>query len=548
MSAVDRLKLVLLGLLLWLPGLATPVLVQGLEAGELVAVVLLTLFVLALPLCMLSNWRHYFLLWLPLVPLIPVYVYLCGYYRSVPGDVLVSAALHTDWRDSLTMVASFGWKMLWVPAVTVGYLGLSWSLGAAARWRWRKPTLALVLLYAMVGLLSRQDLAQHVKLPPLFDAQTANLVFPLNAFLSVQRSLERDRREKLGASVQGRSLDTEPLLVVLVIGESVRRDHLSLNGYARPTTPWMDRHRQELISFRNVASTAQWTAAAVPHIVTREIGGGRASLIQTFKEAGFKTAWLSNQEVTDLSRAADVFDHSTDSQDFHFRKDTSLLLPFQSFARQSGPRQLIVLHMMGSHFPYEERYTSEARVFRPTLSDAGVPGHPEAKHKLEAINSYDNTVVALDQFMARLIGSLRAERRPVLMLYTSDHGESLFDDKDQLFMHARPTPSCHDLEVPLLVWANDDYRRHRAPQLAAMQANLDRGISHRDVFPTVLDLAGIAWSGQSAADSFASPAFVEKQRSLTDLYGRPVKTYDELCRADAELRPSSRPTLPAPRH
>ncbi len=548
MRVVDRLKFVLLGLLLWLPGLATPALVQGLEAGELLAIVLLTLFVLVLPLCVIRGLRCYFLLWAPVVPLIPVYVFLCAYYRRVQGDVLISAALHTDWRDSLTMVAAFGWKLLWVPVVTLAYLGLSWSLGASARWPWRKPTLALVLLYAMVGMLGRQDLAQHVKLPPLFDAQTANLVFPVNVLLSAQRSLARDGQQRLAASVQGRSQDQQALLVVLVIGESVRRDHLSLNGYARPTTPWMDRHRDELISFRDVASTAQWTAAAVPRIVTRQVAGGHASLIQTFKEAGFKTAWLSNQEVTDLSRAADVLVHSTDSQDFHFRKDTSLLPPFQSFVRQGGTRQLAVLHMMGSHFPYEERYTTDARVFRPTLSDSGVPGHPAARHKQAAINSYDNTVVALDQFMARLIGSLRAEQRPVLMLYTSDHGESLFDDQDQLFMHARPTPSCQDLEVPLLVWANEAYRRDGARQMAALQANRDRKISHRDVFPAVLDLAGIAWSGQAEADSFASPAFVEKPRSLIDLYGRPSKTYDELCRAVAALRPSSRPTPPAPRH
>ncbi|MDM4767635.1 phosphoethanolamine transferase [Pelomonas sp. SE-A7] len=548
MRPADRLRALLLGLLLWLPGLATPLLAEGLDLGESLAVLLLSLFVLAVPLCLLQRLKLYFLLWLPLIPLIPVYVFLCAYYRSVPGDVLVSAALHSSLRDAWTMVASFGWMLLWVPACVVVYLVLLVGLGSEARWRWRRATLAGVLLYAMVGMLGRQDLAHYVKLPPLFDNQAASLVFPLNLVLSVQRSLERDRQDRAMASVQGRSESTEPMLVVLVIGESVRRDHLSLNGYARPTTPRLDSRRQELVSFSDAVSTAQWTAGAVPRLVSWEAPEGRASLVQTFREAGFKTAWLSNQEVSDLSRQADVLDHSTSAAELYFRKDISLLPPFESFVRQGGDRRFVVLHMMGSHFPYEDRYAADARQFRPTLTDAGISGQPQVSHRLETINSYDNTLVALDQFLARLIDSLRTQAGPALLIYTSDHGEALFEGEGgKLFMHGRPVPSCMDLDVPLIIWSNEAYRRQRGEAVAALRAHVDKRISHQDLFATTLDLAGVRWSGEAAGSSFASPGFVERPRPVQAFLGSPATTYEAVCPARPALRPSSRPTPPAPR-
>ena len=44
------------------------------------------------------------------------------------------------------------------------------------------------------------------------------------------------------------------------------------------------------------------------------------------------------------------------------------------------------------------------------------------------------------------------ESRPALIVFTSDHGENLFDDERQRFMHAHPDASRWDLEVPLMFW------------------------------------------------------------------------------------------------
>jgi glucan phosphoethanolaminetransferase (alkaline phosphatase superfamily) len=434
----------------------------------------------------------------------------------VPGDALVSSALHTGSAMRWQVAASFGWRVWLVPISLLAYVALAWSLDR--EWRLeppaRKRLLAILLMIAMLALVGRQTLAQHLRLPPLLEQSTVNLAFPSGLVMSLSRLSRQEARSADFVSVQGRpTAGGQPLLVVLVVGESLRSDHLGINGYARDTTPRLAALGAELLSFPDVASTANWTDQAVPGIVSLRVGDKRASVLQTFAEAGYRTAWLSNQEPSRYSRGADVVEHAINSQDIHLRTDANLLPLFTSFVRQAGPRQLVVLHMIGSHIPYEERYTASSRVYTPTLTDLGV-AQPLQAHKAAAINSYDNTVIETDKFLARVIEVLRAERRPAVMLYTSDHGENLFDDERHLFMHAQKGPTRHDTHVPLLAWMNPAYRAAHPQLEQALRANLPKKIGHANMFPSLLDLGAVVWRGRDARDSFASPAYVAGRRDV----------------------------------
>ena len=108
-------------------------------------------------------------------------------------------------------------------------------------------------------------------------------------------------------------------------------------------------------------------------------------------------------------------------------------------------------------------------------------------------------------------------------VFTSDHGENLFDDERQLFMHAQSGPTRYDTHVPLLVWMNEPYRRAHPAVLAALQANLTRPVSHASVFTSVLELGAVAWNGSEAHRSFASSAYAPGQRAVAlDLSGNTV--------------------------
>lgn len=524
----------LLFLTLWSPGLAVALGGGGLDVRERLAVMGLSFWLVAMTPALLGRVRLSLLVWTPAMLVLPPYVYLCLTFGSTPGDALMAAAMHTAPARSLEVVRGFGaWLWLWI-ALVVAYPLVAWRIDR--RWRLdgarRKLWLAMLLGAASVSLVLKQALPQQLSLPAFFERDTFDQVFPLNLWFSAQRVIDQDRRAPRTASLNGRpqaGSENEPLHLVLVLGETVRPDHLGVYGYARDTTPGLSAIRDELLLFHDVASTAHWTDAAVPGIVSRTVAGAnrRGGLVRTMREAGFHTAWLSNQEISDLVRDAHVADFARGSYEYLLRLDTALLPPFNAVLRQGGPRQFIALHMIGSHFPYEPRYDAQSRRFTPTLEDAGVAGPPGPGSKAETINSYDNTLVALDRFLMRVIASLRADPQPALLVFTSDHGENLFDDERQRFMHALKDPSKADTTVPLFFWANDAYRRRWPEAWKALSAHAKAPISHVDLMPTLLDLAHVEADGVSPQESLRSPDWRPRPRLLQQI-GGPGWDYDKI--------------------
>lgn len=513
------------------PGLAVTLGSTGLDLRERLATLGLSLWLLALLPILLGRLRWALLAWTPAVLLLPPYVYLCLNLGTTPGDALVAATLHTAPARSLEVVSGFGVRAwLWV-AIVVAYPLLAWRVDLRWRLADRKGWLAGLLGVASLSLVTQQAFPQQLSLPTFFERATADRVFPLNLASSLQRVLEQEHRAKPTVSLRGRprpgSADA-PLHLVLVIGESVRPDHLSVYGYGRDTTPGLAAAWDELLLFRDVASTAHWTSFAVPGIVRRPLGDRRqAGLVRTLHEAGYHTAWLSNQGNSDLISDADVADFARNDYEFHLRMDTALLPPFEALLRQAGPRQFIALHMMGSHFPYEERYDARDRRFTPTLADEGLSGWPGPRYKAETINSYDNTLVALDRFLVRTMAALRADPVPALLVFTSDHGENLFDDERQRFMHALTSPSKADTTVPLFFWANEAYRRRCPEALLPLRQRRMAPISHLDLMPTLLDLAGVDADDIAPAESLRSPDWRPRPRQLYQIDG-PGWNYEDV--------------------
>ncbi len=78
------------------------------------------------------------------------------------------------------------------------------------------------------------------------------------------------------------------------------------------------------------------------------------------------------------------------------------------------------------------------------------------------------------------------------MLYTSDHGEDIFDDSRHLFLHASPVPSYYQLHVPFLIWMSDNYLETYPEHWKTAVDNKDKNVSSSSsFFPTMLSLGGI---------------------------------------------------------
>ena len=290
----------------------------------------------------------------------------------------------------------------------------------------------------------------------------------------------------------------DSLSIVFILGESVRADHLQLNGYPRNTNPFLSK-RKNLISFPNTYTPNTCTALSVPQILTDaslldDYSTPKYSLIEILNHANIATNWIGNQTPENSyeifikqSKFHTIIDpiHS----ELSFQKDHDLqLLPVFKTVFNPTKNQFTTLHMMGSHWWYETRYPESFRKFIPVIKSKHIPSNS----KQEMINSYDNTLLYLDYFINETIKQVEKKNSNTLLIYLSDHGESL--GENGLWLHAQ---SGKELMNPaLLFWYSDQFNKMYPDVVYKLKANQNKTIDLDFFYHTILDLykiEGIAY-------------------------------------------------------
>jgi KDO II ethanolaminephosphotransferase len=221
-------------------------------------------------------------------------------------------------------------------------------------------------------------------------------------------------------------------VVVIVLGESARSANFQLAGYNRPTNPRLSRE-SDLIFFKDVTACRTHTAEAIPCLLTR-FGSANlsfpiteVSLISIFKRLGFQTKWYSMQAALDYDICQEagiclvaIGTRKQGSKGGFGGKVDEELLPFlkRSLVERKQDRLLVVLHLLGSHAVYSERYPRAWAHYQPECKGAAYTCPP-----LNVVNSYDNSIRYTDHVVGEAIEMLRAEN--AILFFTSDHGESL---------------------------------------------------------------------------------------------------------------------------
>lgn len=415
-----------------------------------------------------------------------------------------------------------------IPAVA-GVLVLYIPLLVLAAWQWARHTSLEAAFQRRMrrvalrtgGVMLLASVLLYVVFPRggerqgRFEYHVENDVYPVNVFYNLALALheswlsahyqERVAHFRFGATPTHNVDSTE--VYVLVVGETARSSNFQLYGYARPTNPQLSRESR-LMVFRNVRSQSNTTHKSVPMLLTAATADNHSRLyhekgiLAAFGEAGFHTAFFSNQlrnhsYIDFLGEEANDACFIREKQPSR-RPDDEQLLPYVAQELDQHHRKLfIVLHMYGSHFNYRDRYSRANARFLPDE-----PTEAKAENRPQLLNAYDNTILHTDRILARLIGMLRARHCISAVLYTSDHGENIFDDSRHLFLHASPRPSEYDTDVPLLVWTSEQFGRQYPQVVNAMRSNLRKGAeSNASVFPTMLSIAGIR--AKACADSLS---------------------------------------------
>lgn len=427
------------------------------------------------------------------------------------------------------LIAIFTVVVIYLPPIV-------WAVVAAVRKMALRPSALPALRRAGLTLSSAGFvlLAACFITVPKYDVTRD--IFPVNVIYNMCQAVVRTAdtanysETSAGYDYHARSVHDAvmPEVYIMVIGETSRADNWQLFGYDRPTNPKLSR-RDGLVTFPKTLSQSNTTHKSVPMLISpldATSFGDSICLIKgipaAFRQAGFSTAFISNQRRN--HSFIDFFGETADSVVFirdsiDDCSDMLLIDRLERFiASDSNAKKFIILHCYGSHFNYRERYTCDHARFLPDdASEASL------SNRQALVNAYDNTIVFTDDLLARIIDSLDSLDVASAMIYTSDHGEDIFDDPRGRFLHASPTPTFRQLHVPYLIWTSDEYRSLYPEKVAAASANSNRQIaSGSTMFDTILSLAGISSDKYRADRDLCSPDFRESPRLYLNDYNEAV--------------------------
>ncbi len=286
-------------------------------------------------------------------------------------------------------------------------------------------------------------------------------------------------------------------LIIVVVGETARADHFSVNGYARKTTPNLEQH--SIISFDNVWSCGTSTAVSVPCIFAQanhsnydnNKAKATSNLLDITVLTGSNVLWLDNNSSSKgVADRVEYINYKTADNNpvcDNECRDIGMLSNLQSYVDAHPIGDIfIVLHQMGNHGPaYYKRYPKEFERFTPTCKTNQL----EQCSSEEINNAYDNAILYTDYFLSETINLLKKNDNAfeTAMLYISDHGESL--GESGIYLHGLPYMIAPDTQkhVPMIMWFGRNYDLSKR-NLERLKSRSHQKYSHDNLFHTLLGM------------------------------------------------------------
>lgn len=428
--------------------------------------------------------RYVFAIFFPIFSLLGGILAFYRYaYKATLTPMLVDAALHNDIGTTLDLIS---------PEMII-YVLISVTISIFfVHFRFNKIEISKgwVHLCIALGILSMFFVLNGRVKASILQR------FPFSVYynLSEYNKLHHDASSvRINPEPKLKYESTDSITVVLVLGESLRADHLRLNGYARQTNPFLSK-RNRLISLPHIYSEYTNTNRSLPHILTRadssnvEIAFTESSFISLFKQCGFSTAWVSNQDpaetyVSFINECDTVIYAHPEKSVYNYNNwlDEDLLDYTHKILKKESKRNLLILHTIGSHWYYNNHFSKKCELFKPvTQSRIIAQCSPE-----QIINSYDNTAVYTDYFLNLLF--IQLQNKNAIVVFLSDHGEVLGENGSWLHAGdniASKNPAC-------LVWFSDIYAMKYPQKLAALEGNQKKKYRTDFLFHSILDAGNV---------------------------------------------------------
>lgn len=256
--------------------------------------------------------------------------------------------------------------------------------------------------------------------------------------------------------------DSVKSVVVLVIGESARKQNFSLYGYPKNTNPLLSATPN--VYHFDAKSCATYTTAGVKCILEHSGSDDLYEILPNYLERNNvdvvwrTTNWGEPPVHIRQYQSREMFAPNCKGDACNYDELLLTGLKEQILASKKN-KILIVLHTSTSHGPtYSKKYPPSFEVFKPVCNSVELGNCSRES----LVNAYDNTIVYTDYILHTLIGDLQELKGfRSAMLFVSDHGESL--GENNLYMHGVPMSFAprEQYEIPFIAWSSDTTVRYK---------------------------------------------------------------------------------------
>lgn len=329
------------------------------------------------------------------------------------------------------------------------------------------------------------------------------------------------RLEKLDVQ-QNVPLSIKPHTIIMVIGESACRDYMS--AFAKQpfeTTPWQSQKRKDesrFIFFDNAYSCAMQTVPSLEKALTEKSlynnkdFSSSCSIVDIAHKAGYRVHWFSNQghigssetPVTLVAETSDVAKWTKQEVGRPYY-DSSLI----DFLDEIDPNanNFVVLHLKGSHFNYENRYTPEY------AKENGLTNGDD-------VQNYRNSIHYTDHILKSFYDYASQRLNLMAMVYYSDHGA--IPDKRRMPWFL----GFGMVRIPMWIYLSDEYQSLHPNIVSALKANKDKYFTNDLAYELMCGIFDIRSSHYDEEASLASSKYKYTLDMLLTDDGR-VKVADD---------------------
>lgn len=302
----------------------------------------------------------------------------------------------------------------------------------------------------------------------------------------------------------------EDLVVFLVIGESIRGDKFSLNGYGRETNPELKK-LENILSYKDFTSCEVLSIMSLPCLLTnRSVKDPQNRDLNLpfniiFSNVGFETYWVNEHFhgliESEYEKISTTYEKSVSKGKFATAAES--LESIASILAKPG-KKLVSYHSFLSHWPYSKLYPEEFQKWSPVcshdfrmkdyLKSGNISNQIERMKKCDnrsLHNEYDNSIFYFDHVVNEIVKMLKDKN--AILLITSDHGESLGEGGYYLHGGYENREIKEQKDIPFIVWFSDkflEYERGKE-KFANAKARLNSSMNHDYIFHSLLDCADI---------------------------------------------------------